>query len=319
VKALFVNPGDTSRHVSSANTAIYPNLGLLTLMTALSRSPLVQDGHISLAYLDGTVCGNAFIKNYILENATELALAAFSSLTANHGAALEQASLLKQLNPSAYTIFGNDHFSALYREVMSNNPVINYGFYGNDVVEGFCAFCTDLLGGRDLVYSAYPGLVYRASDGIVARIPENPHENGNLPLVNYSLADTLIPHNAEYLRGQQRTYHFMKGRLLKSQVVDIGRGCVKFAGPRVAEVPTNACDFCGIIPGGRAISSISADRAWKILKNAYDQGYNYFYVTADELPLTLWPMLREMAKSIPSWYSPLCPETGPKMFGYARA
>lgn len=62
MKILFVNAADTSRHISSANTAIYPNLGILTLMSSLKKA--IWPG-VDLGYLDGTVYGNPFIQTYI--------------------------------------------------------------------------------------------------------------------------------------------------------------------------------------------------------------------------------------------------------------
>lgn len=318
MQVLFVNAADTSRHVSSANTAIYPNLGLLTLMSSLKRSPVCQNG-TRLGYLDGTVYGNEFIRTYIEENYASIAIICFSALTANYGASVDFANLARALNPKITVIFGNDHFSALYERVIRNQSGIDYGFYGSDVVEGFTDLVNDLLTGNVRSLASYPGLVYREEEGEIKRNPENPNEYGRLPLVDYSLVDILHPHNDAYLAGQQRTYHFMRGRGLRSQVVDIGRGCIKFAGARMNDIPKNACDFCGIIPGGKAIASPSAERAWAILKNAYDQGYNYFYVTADELPLTLWSLLKGMSLALPEWYRSLPVEERPKMFGYARA
>lgn len=318
MKVAFINADDTSRHTSSANTAIYPNLGLLTLMSALSREP--SDGEIIvLDYLDGTVLGNSAIQEFIEQQGKFIDIAAFSSLTANHGASIRFASILKSVNPSAIIIFGNDHFSAMYKNVMRNQSVVDFGFYGSDVVEGFAGFVRDVTSGTLKPFNKYPGLVYRSPDRDIIKVQENAREYSRLAMVDYSLADRTFPHNASYLSGQQRTYHFMRGRNLRSQVVDIGRGCIKFAGPRDFDVPENACDFCGIIPGGKAIASPSAERAWGILKNAFDQGYNYFYVTADELPLTLWPLLRDMAANRPGWYEELPIASRPKMFGYARA
>lgn len=317
MKILFINAGDTSRHVSSANTAIYPNLGLLTLMSSLKKAVCRQD--IDLGYLDGTIYGNPFIQTYIEKNSQSISAICFSVLTANYGASVMLANLARALNSKIITIFGNDHFSALYENVMKKQPNVCYGFYGNDVVEGFTDLVSDIVSDSMNPLSSYHGLVYRNELGEVKRNPENHNEYNRLPLVDYSLADTLFPHNELYIKGQQKTYHFMKERGLKSQVVDIGRGCIKFAGNLVEGISVNTCDFCGIIPGGKAILPQTVDRAWAILKNAYDQGYNYFYVTADELPLTLWSLLREMAKSIPEWYKNLPASQRPRLFGYARA
>ncbi|MFG3656661.1 cobalamin-dependent protein [Streptomyces sp. NPDC047706] len=314
---LFVNANDTSRHTSSANTSIYPNLGLLTLMSAL-RDKLGADD-TQLGYLDGVVYSNETIEEFIDAHAHRLHAVCFSVLTANYGASIAMAQRVKRLNPNALVILGNDHFSALYERIMRRQSDVDFGFYGNDVVTGFADFVADSLRGRIKTPDAYPGLVHRATDGTVAKVPEDAGEYATLPLVDYSLADSVLPHQDLYLQGQQSVYFFMRDRELRSQVVDIGRGCVKFAGPRLDGVPLNACDFCGIIPGSKEIVLPEVDKAWAILENAYRQGYNYFYVTADELPLTMWRLLRGMAANQPEWFRQLPESQRPGMFGYARA
>ncbi|GAA2801330.1 hypothetical protein RMN57_08800 [Kitasatospora sp. CM 4170] len=314
---LFINANDTSRHTSSANTAIYPNLGLLTLMSALR--PKLADGGPSVGYFDGTVHGNSVLVDFIEAHAHRIRALCFSVLTANYGASITMAKRAKELNPDILVVLGNDHFSALYDRVMANQPVVDVGFHGNDVVEGFAEFMSDRLAGRLRPAMDYAGLVYRDPGGTVHRNPENPAEYHRLPLVDYGLVDSFIPHEKHYLDGQQQVYFFMRDRELRSQVVDIGRGCVKFAGERLEGVPLNACDFCGIIPGVREIVAPEAERAWRILENVHNQGFNYFYITADELPLTLWRMLRAMAANPPEWFLALPEAERPKMFGYARA
>lgn len=316
MKVIFVNAADTSRHVSSANTAIYPNLGILTLMSSVKKTVCLPD--IELGYLDGTVYNNSFIQTYIEEHYRSISIICFSVLTANYGASIHLANLARALNPKIITIFGNDHFSALYEIIMEKQPNVCYGFYGNDIVEGFTDLVADIASHDLKPLTSYHGLVYRNESGEIKKNPENHNEYGRLPLVDYSLVDTLYPHNKFYEEGQQKTYDFMRGKELKSQVVDIGRGCIKFAGSRINGISINTCDFCAIIPGDKTILSQTAERAWIILKNAYDQGYNYFYITADELPLTLWSMLREMSKNIPDWLANLPVLKRPKMFGYAR-
>lgn len=175
-----------------------------------------------------------------------------------------------------------------------------------------------IINGQAKDYSRYPGLVYRA-DGQIRRNPETPGEFPFLPLVDYKLTDQILDHGTHYLQAQKDTYLFMKDREIRSQVVDIGRGCVKLAGLRESDIPLNACDFCGIIPGARGISAVGAEKGWAILRNVFDQKYNYFYITCDELPLTLWGQLSKMIESQPDWYRRLPDEEKPKMFGYARA
>lgn len=313
---LFVN-ANTSSQTATVNSTVYPNLGLLTLMSALRDK--LGDDDTQLGYLDGVLYGNAKIEEFIDSNAHRLHAVCLSVLTGNYSASIAMARRVKQLNPDALIVLGNDHFSSLYERIMRRQPDVDFGFYGNDVVTGFARFMADFLRGGVQEPETYPGLVYRAADGTATRVPEDPNEYGVLPFVDYSLADGVLPHQDLYVQGQQSIYFFMRDRALRSQVVDIGRGCIKFAGPRLDGVPLNACDFCGIVPGSKEIVWPEADRAWAILENAYRQGYNYFFVTADELPLTMWRMLRSMAADPPEWFRRLPPSERPGMLGYARA
>jgi hypothetical protein len=312
---LFINAGDSSRHTSSANTAIYPNLGLLTLMSSLKEK---SSSKIDVGYIDGTVYSNEIIEEYIFSNINDIRIICFSVLTSNYGISVEIAKKVKVRNKNINVIFGNDHFSALYEIIMSRQIQIDYGFYGNDVVNGFTNFIIDLNSNKLKNLSSYSGLVYRFNDSI-HKNEENSNEYSKLPFVKYNLVDSILPHQEMYFEGQKNTYNFIKENNLKSQVVDIGRGCVKFSGKRISDIPINACDFCGIIPGSKSVLMPSHIRAWQILKNAFDQGFNYFYITADELPLTMWNMLKSMSENIPQWYLELLPRERPKMFGYARA
>jgi anaerobic magnesium-protoporphyrin IX monomethyl ester cyclase len=290
---------------------------LLTIMTALSKCSGAANW--KLAYLDGTVVGNVAIESFIEENAKHIAVACGSVLTSNYGAALRAFEALKAKNPSAMTILGNDHFSALFRQIMHRRPIVDFGFTGNDVVRGFTHFVRDLLSGTGMDFKAFPGLVFRDANGIVNCNPEDPTEISQLPLVDYELMNYPYNHRSHYVNGQQKTYSFMRELSLQSMVVDIGRGCLKFSGPRTNDIPINACDFCAIIPGTKAIAPQSANRAWLILENCFNSGFNYFYVTADELPLTFWPTLREMALHKPQWLTELPEAERPQMFGYTRA
>ena len=321
-KIVFVNAANTSDYFSSGlvneiDYPNYPNLGLLTLMSSLKRT--CPDIH--LGYFDGTIYGNLFIRKYIEENFKSISMICFSVITVNYEVSVALANLARTLNHAIIIIFGNDHFSALYETIMKKQSNINFGFFGNDVVEGFTNFVADIIVNRLASLDSYHGLVYRNKFGQIMRNLENPGEYSRLPLVDYSLVDSLFSHNERYLANQQKVDRFIREKPLtgRGQVVDIGRGCIKFAGKRVNGIPVNTCDFCGIVPGSKAILRQTADRAWTILKNAYDQGYNYFFVTADDLPLTMPGLLDGMAASIPDWFNDLPLSHRPKMFGYARA
>jgi radical SAM superfamily enzyme YgiQ (UPF0313 family) len=317
---LLVNPASTTNGTTLTELIHYAHLGLLTLGTSLRRRLEEKRTPARVLYFDGALHGNDYIHDFIARSGRDIAVLGLSAHCHNYAACVELARQARAANPNVVTIIGNDHFSALYDRIMRKRVgTFDYGFHGNDVVEGFAAFVTDLLRGRLDHLSRYPGLVYRDAMG-VHRNPEDPDEFERLPLVDYSLVDSLIPHSRKYHRAQVDTYRYMRDENLNAAAIDIARGCIKFAGPRTArEVPQNACDFCGIIPGRKAITAVGAERAWERIHGAVQQGFNYLLVTADSLPSTFWPLLRAMAEHRPDWYEEMAPAERPRLMCYSRA
>jgi len=308
---------------------IYVNLGLLTLGTALrNRLDTAGETRLTIRYFDGTLFDEDMLIRHIAAHPSRVFMLAFSTYTSNYGATLRLAQLAKAINPNIVTVFGNDHFSALYENILRRNEAtVDYGFYGNDVTEGFADFAVDLwrdgydAGGRRQLpdLRKYSGLVYR-DGGRIAVNPEDPSEFYRLPLVDYSLANSWLDHHSRYHAEQRKLYAHRWDRDYRMTVVDIARGCIKFSGPRSEKgIPDGACNFCAIIPGTKAIAAHTHERAWEILRNAWDQGSDYFWVTADELPTTFWPLLREMAEHRPAWYEAIPKEARPKLLCYARS
>lgn len=328
---LLVNAGDVKRALRdraglSRNYVpnLNPNLGLLTLGTALRNR--LRESHLraNVLYYDGTLFGDEFLFRYIEKHSTRIFLIGFSTYTCNYGTVIRLAEHAKKCRHGITIVLGNDHFSALHEPIMHKRmSIVDYGFRGNDVVEGFCAFTRDLLRqGRVVDLSRYPGLVYRdLQDPCVIHVnPEDPSEYHRLPLVDYSLMDSLLLHSHRYHELQRKIYpHIRKGNH-KMSLVDLARGCLKFAGKRSAsDIPLNACDFCAIVPGTKAILAPTAERAWEILRNAFEQGYDYLFVTADEFPATFWPLIKSMVRNKPAWYEALDVRERPRLSGYARA
>src|ERR1043166_4383532 len=320
---LLINPASTRAPHRTFEPNIFPNLGLLTLATALQCALRRSNLAAKVLYYDGTLLGDEFIQQYIAQNADRVALIGYSAYTLNYGACVSIARHAKECNARIVNVIGNDHFSALYQEIMTRQQgVFDYGFYGNDVVEGFTEFVLGILAGHLAELNSYPGLVFRdpRAAGGVTRCPENPAEFTRLPLPDYSLLDSLAPHADGYHREQVSFYSYVREENLRITVIEIARGCLKFTGRRnESGTPLNACDFCGIMPGSKALTAQKAERAWEIIRNAFEHGYNYLFVTADELPSTFWPLVRDMAEQMPDWYLRLAPEDRPRMMCYARA
>lgn len=321
---ILVNPSNTVRERQTTFVrAIYPNLGLITLGTSLQNALKRLGSSVKVLYFDGALHADDWFYHYLDEHAQDVFALCFSSYTYNYGECVRLAAYAKQRNPRIATLIGNDHFSALYEEVLRRREgIFDYGFYGNDVVEGFTQFMIDMLAGNVKDLSIYPGLVYRdpANADDIKRNAEDSTEYVRLPLVDYSLIDSLIPHSEQYHQEQVMNYRYIREGGLRVTVIDIARGCMKFAGTRTENgIPRNACSFCAIIPGSKALLPQRAERAWDIIHNAFDQGYNYFFTSADELPSTFWPMLEKMVQIKPAWYRDLPRGDRPKILCYARA
>jgi hypothetical protein len=320
---LLVNPASTPSAHKTFEPNIYPNLGLLTLGTALDCELRRRQIAAKVLYYDGALLGDEFLRNYIALSADRLLLIGYSAYTLNYGSCVAMARHAKRCNSGIVNVIGNDHFSALYQEIITRQQgVFDYGFCGNDVVEGFTEFVLGMLTGEKAELKSYHGLVFRdpgAPSG-VARNPENPAEFPRLPLPDYSLLDSLVPHADRYHREQRSFYAYVRDEDLRITVIEIARGCLKFTGRRnESGTPLNACDFCAIIPGTNALTAQNAQRAWDTIRNAFEHGYNYLFVTADELPSTFWPLVRAMADQMPQWYLDLSPAERPRMMCYARA
>ncbi len=320
---LLLNPASTPSPHKTFEPNIYANLGLLTLATSLQHTLRRAEIAARVLYYDGALLGDEFIRGYIAQNAGRIKVIGYSSYTLNYGSCVSVARHAKACNAGIVNVIGNDHFSALYQEIITKQRgVFDYGFHGNDVVEGFSEFVVRLITGKKTPLNLYPGLVFRdsLSPTGVTRNPENPSEFSRLPLPDYSLLDSLVPHADRYHREQRSFYQYVREDNLRITVIEIARGCLKFKGSRnESGIPLNACDFCGIIPGGNALSAQNAQRAWETIRNAFEHGYNYLFVTADELPSTFWPLVRAMAEETPEWYRNLRPQERPRMMCYARA
>ncbi len=182
---LLLNPATTAAPHKTFEPNIYPNLGLLTLATSLQLTLRRNFVTAEVLYYDGALLGDAFIYRYIAENAGRLAVIGYSAYTLNYRACLNLARHAKDCDGAIVNIIGNDHFSALYQEIMTRQSVVfDYGFYGNDVVEGFTNLVLDILTENIADLNSYPGLVFRdpRSAGGVTRCPEDPVEFARLPL-----------------------------------------------------------------------------------------------------------------------------------------
>lgn len=322
MQVLVVSPPNSNTVIDGASCTVtkpeehtdwsdFPNLGVLTLVSALREVPGVEP-----VYIDGAVVPWSDILRYIEDNARSILAICVSALTATYEAGLYLCGIAKQINHRIRTIFGNDHITALPRECLEKRAgTIDYAFVGNEVVGGFVDLVAALRGGREPDGGAFPGLV-RFDGWELIRQPARGE-----PIytdIDYSLIDRVFQHTELYRRGFGQRVAPTFGRLTGRRVhagmpVEIGRGCIKFA-------RNDACSFCSIQYGALWRNAVpDAEAAWSVVRAAHDAGYDYLYLTADELPLTFGRLLREMAATPPGWWAGVPEDERPAMVGYARA
>src|SRR3984885_9387064 len=132
-----------------------PSLGALTLASALADIP-----GITPVYVVGPVIPCHELLAYIAENAADIFAVGASVLTASYEAGLQLLEHVKQVQPRAWTILGNDHFTALAETCLTHHrDCVDFGFAGNEVVGPFRAPIAALYADRLRSPAAYPGLV----------------------------------------------------------------------------------------------------------------------------------------------------------------
>ncbi|WP_331733670.1 hypothetical protein OG948_60130 (plasmid) [Embleya sp. NBC_00888] len=284
-------------------------LGALSLASALEDNP-----QITPVYIDGTVIDLDDVLTYITDHAEHILAVCLGMLTANFEAGVLIARHAKDTDPRITTVAGNDHFSSLWRECMTAAPSLDYGFVGNEIIGPFTRLIATLRAGAPVDPGAFPGLVHRTTDGTHLTPP------GTEPVFtrfDYTLVDRAF-HQTPLYTGHFQTriaprLRELHGRKVTAGVpVEIGRGCVKFAGD-------DACSFCSIHPGMLWRNQLNAAQAWDVVEAAFTAGYDYLYLTADELPLTFAKLLTAMSDTRPAWWSALTDRDRPVLVGYGRA
>ena len=302
--------GNPAEHSDWSN---YPAAGILTLASSLKKVPNVQP-----VYLDGVVCPIDQIFDFITSNREHISAICISTLTDTYEAGLKILEYSRNVKSDIVHIIGNDHFTALPNQCMNNHSrLIDYGILGNEVVASLNQLINKIVNDEDGAESSYPGLVERKMDGdeiyMHPQLPEPIFTE-----VDYSLIDEIYPHSAKYDRRFQASFPkrmktWFGSSISRGVAVEIARGCIKFQGD-------NACSFCSIQYGGMWKNSVpDAEAAWSVINTARQSGYDYFYITADELGITFRNLLIEMKKNQPDWLKKLSPEERPILTGYSRS
>ena len=319
---FFVNPPNSNDVVSGSGPgevtvangaqhtdwANFPHLGILSLASYIDSFPSFE-----ASYIDGVLYPLDVIAATIREQASRTLAVCLSAITANYESAIRIAREVKDIDARISVVMGNDHFTALSREILERHgSLIDCGFAGNEIYTGLRDYLLDLQ--QNKAHGIYPGSIRWQSGRIVADPAIREDINR---VVEYALIDRTLPHSCTYgrnftLRLGRRIFE-VTGRMVQKGIpVEIGRGCIKFSGD-------DACSFCSIQYGGMWKNELPSEHAWSVIHAAWKAGYDYLYVTADELPLTFARLMLAMAESPPDWWVSLPLDDRPVLVGYARA
>ncbi len=304
------NVGNPAEHSDWSN---YPAAGILTLASSLRAVPNVQP-----VYLDGVACPIDQIFDFITTNRHNIAAIGVSALTDTYEAGLKILEHSRSVKSNIIHIIGNDHFTALPKQCMENqSQLIDIGILGNEVVGSFSKLINHIVNDKDINLDTYPGMVTRRSG--TEQIYYHPqHPEPVFTQVDYRLIDEVYPHTRKYDSRFQASFpNRMKtwfGCVVSRGIaIEIARGCIKFK-------DDNACSFCSIQYGGMWKNSVpNAQTAWNIIGNARQFGYDYFYITADELGITFRNLLVDMKNNKPDWIRKLPLNERPILTGYSRS
>ncbi|MFL9873988.1 B12-binding domain-containing radical SAM protein [Paraburkholderia megapolitana] len=321
VVVFFINPPNSndvgtqqadgkyvSKGVQHTDWANFPHLGILSLASYVDSLPDMES-----IYIDGVVHDLDNIIAAISDRANRTLAVCLSTITANYEAAIILAQTIKSIDPAIAVIMGNDHFSAMSQEILAHHrDLIDCGFIGNEIYAGLGDYLKDRQQGRS--DGVYPGCT-RWLGGKLVVDPQI--REGVNRIIDYQLIDRALPHSpiysSNFTRRLGERIHQLTGRQAYRGVpVEIGRGCIKFSGD-------DACSFCSIQYGGMWKNELPATQAWQAIHQAWSAGYDYLYITADELPLTFARLMLDMAESPPDWWGALASNERPILVGYARA
>jgi len=191
--------------------------------------------------------------------------------------------------------------------------LIDYGFIGNEVIEGF-GLLTKGLSNSSLNINSIPGLSFYNKKAVsFTRTPEKIST-----LIDFNIINSFFKHSELYNLAfkhnfKPRLIDHLERKLNRTFSIEIARGCIKFKG-------NNACSFCSIQYGRFWKNQVTSPvDAWTIIQNAFNKGYDFLQVTADELPLTFSSLLHGMRQSTPYWFRRLAADERPVLSGYARS
>ena len=295
--------GLSGQYIEHSDWANMPHAGLLSIASHLASRTDCEP-----VYFDGTINHSDELLRFVRQNAQDIQAIGYSMLSANAQTTCGLIRACKSAAPRSVAMIGNDHASFFATSLAATlSDVVDAIFVGDspygplsrflEAVE--CGGATDTKSKMDV------------------RIFESARES-EFPSYRFDLIDRHFPHMAAYQRNFRNGVASAVFERLGIQVtsavpIHIAQGCLKF----VAKDP---CSFCSIYPGTQGKAHIQdAHAAWARIHAAYSAGFDYLYVTADELSQTFPQFLSAMGAARPKWSEGLFEDGQVLLVGYARA
>lgn len=288
--------GQYREHTDWANM---PHAGLLSVCSFLASKTKFEP-----VYFDGTVLQLDVLFRFLKDNAPRLKAIGVSMLSANSQSAIDILRTSREIDPDILTLAGNDHASFFADSIIrSHRDSLDAIFIGDSTFTPLQSFLDSTSVQLDRISEP---VIFQSS------------QISEFPAYDFDIIDRHFHHNNAYqsnfVNGVGAAIHHRLGLRLRSAIpIHIAQGCLKF----VAKDP---CSFCSIFPGttGRAHLTDVRD-AWSRLFSAIERGFDYLYVTADELPQTFPHFLAKMHSDRPEWARKVFGEKRALLVGYARA
>lgn len=295
--------GLSGQYIEHSDWANMPHAGLLSIASYLASSSDYEP-----VYFDGTINHPDELLRFVKQNADDIRAIGFSMLSANTQTTFSLIRACKSVAPHIVAVIGNDHASFFATSIAaSQSDLVDAIFVGDSPYGPLAAFLKATECGKPVTTKSKMG----------AQIFESARET-EFPPYRFDLIDRHFPHMAAYQRnfrnGVAAAVSERLGIQVKSAIpIHIAQGCLKF-------VANDPCSFCSIYPGKDGKAHIGdAHAAWARIHAAYNAGFDYLYVTADELSQTFQHFLSAMESARPEWSHGLFENGQALLVGYARA
>lgn len=255
MRIYLINAENGDSTPCTANEAVFPPLGVISLGTVLS-------GKYDVNVFDGQVTPHTEIVNRIYADMPDVV--GVSVLGPSYGPALEYAKAAKE--SGSYVIFGNDHAAFHAEKILRRRKYIN-AVCTADMGEFAMPHIIDFFAGS-IDAGSVPDFVYRKPNGDIAR-------NRKTVAAGKDALDKIpIPNRKDFLAGRKYLDNYKAkygDDATGVTTINRARGCSRFL---------DRCGFCGI--SDLTMRTSSPEMFWKdVLAGMKDVDANVFYEACD--------------------------------------